>query len=301
MTEINQVQTKDDLDEEQKQEDITTKAPVMQPGQDSLVGEKLDTTTLEEEEPDQAPPLEDREVPDTRSKGGVEEEGTYSTAPYSPSRDTGCKREDGPKKVERQSTLERFIVSAGMKIQTDIHTKNAVVKQRSGVSGSRKTGVRKDKDKKRKQEMPPSDKISHYFKRRRKIEDRNGDGHQIQVTSCVYSQEDRTQEDKDNLTLSEEDKNPTASPGEENIVKTTFPIGGGVKKNNKSMNDDIKCVFGGGRCISHKLKLTRTVKSKKYSCVSLNGGIEWKTRDVTCVECPSKAKKTRNSADTENY
>ena len=298
--ENSQVQTKDDLDEEQKQEDITTKAPVMQPGQESLVREKLDTTTLEEEEPDQAPSLEDREVPDTRSKGGVEEEGAYSTAPCSPSRDTGCRREGGPKKVDKQSTLERFIVSAGTKIQTDIHTKKAVVKQRSGLSGSKKTGVRKDKDKKRKQEAPSSDKIPHYFKKRREMEDRNGDGHQVEVTSSVYSQEDKTQEDKnlDSLTLSKEDKNSTAPASEENILKKTFQLGGGVK-NDMSKSDDTKCVFGGGRCISHKLKLTRSVKAKKYSCVSLSGGIEWRTRDVTCLECPSKAKKTRNSADTE--
>ena len=64
-------------------------------------------------------------------------------------------------------------------------------------------------------------------------------------------------------------------------------------------NDDIKCVFGGGRCISHKMKLSRTVKVKKYSCVNLSGGLEWKTRDVTCLACPGKSKKTRNSATTK--
>ena len=116
----------------------------------------------------------------------------------------------------------------------------------------------------------------------------------------VYSQEDKTQEDKnlDSLTLSKEDKNSTATASEENILKKTFQLGGGVK-NDLSKSDDIKCVFGGGRCISHKLKLTRSVKAKKYSCVSLTGGIEWRTRDVTCLECPSKAKKTRISADTK--
>ena len=61
-----QVQTKDDLDKEQKQECIitTTKAPIIQPAQVGLVRRELNTTTREEEKPDQAPSLEDREVPD---------------------------------------------------------------------------------------------------------------------------------------------------------------------------------------------------------------------------------------------
>ena len=79
------------------------------------------------------------------------------------------------------------------------------------------------------------------------MEDRNGDSQQVDITSIVYSQEDMTQEDKnlDSLTLKKEDKNSTATASEENIVKKTFQVGGGVK-NDMSKNDDIKCIFGGG-------------------------------------------------------
>ena len=36
------------------------------------------------------------------------------------------------------------------------------------------------------------------------------------------------------------------------------------------------------------MKLTKSVKSKKISCVEPGGGIGWKYVDVTCLVCPKK-------------
>ena len=128
--------------------------------------------------------------------------------------------------MDKQSTLERFMVSAGTKIQTDIHTKKAVLKQRPSVSGNKRIGVKKETDKKRKQEVHSCDKISHYLKRRRENEDRNGDCQQVSITNIVNSHEDKIEEAKnhDRLTVSKEDKNSTAPASEENITKKTFKV-----------------------------------------------------------------------------
>ena len=203
--------------------------------------------------------------------------------------------------MNKQTTPETFIISAGTKLQTGTLTKKKIVKPRTKVSGTKKTGVKKEPEKKRKQEMPSSDKISHCFKRRRKDDDRNGDGYQTNITNLTNKQEDKTPEDKvcEKMTVTTEDKNSTNPVSGSDIVKKSFPVGGG-DKNTKNDVDDIKCVFGGGRCVTHGVKLSRTVRDKKYSCVDLRGGLEWKTRDVTCLVCPVTAKRTRIIADTEN-
>ena len=84
-------------------------------------------------------------------------------------------------------------------------------------------------------------------------------------------------------------------------MKKTFTVcndeGGGDVKNRVDIAVD-KCVMGGGKCVTHNVKLKRTVKQKKYSCVNLKGQIEWKSRDVTCLVCPSQAKMCRAKAKT---
>ena len=55
----------------------------------------------------------------------------------------------------------------------------------------------------------------------------------------------------------------------------------------------LKCVLGSGRCGTHNAKLVRRVCEKKYSCIDLvTGKVVWRTRDVTSMESPSKAKRT---------
>ena len=49
----------------------------------------------------------------------------------------------------------------------------------------------------------------------------------------------------------------------------------------------MKCELSNGRCMTHYVKLERSVKSKKYSVMGPTG-IEWKYRDVTCLVCPSQ-------------
>ena len=50
----------------------------------------------------------------------------------------------------------------------------------------------------------------------------------------------------------------------------------------------VVCVMGSGRCGAHNVKLTKTVKSKKISCVEPGGVVGWKYVDVTCLVCPKK-------------
>ena len=59
------------------------------------------------------------------------------------------------------------------------------------------------------------------------------------------------------------------------------------------VNGELKCVLGSGRCGTHNTKLVRRVCEKKYSCIDpVTGKVVWKTRDVTSLECPAKAKRT---------
>ena len=48
------------------------------------------------------------------------------------------------------------------------------------------------------------------------------------------------------------------------------------------------CVMGNGTCKTHNMKLKKSVRSKKMSCVIAGGGIGWKYVDVTCLVCPGK-------------
>ena len=82
-------------------------------------------------------------------------------------------------------------------------------------------------------------------------------------------------------------------PAVNNDVKKTFTT---IMRGGSSVKDTIKkheallenCVFGNGRCMTHYVKLERTVKQKKYSVINSIGKIDWKYRDVTCLVCPSQ-------------
>ena len=58
------------------------------------------------------------------------------------------------------------------------------------------------------------------------------------------------------------------------------------------------CVFGGGKCVTHNVKLKRSVKQKKMSVINKMGQVTWGYRDVTCLICPGRANKQRISAKT---
>ena len=63
--------------------------------------------------------------------------------------------------------------------------------------------------------------------------------------------------------------------------------------------ENVKCVLGSGRCGTHNAKLVRRVCVKKYSCIDPGTGkLVWKTRDVTSMECPDKAKRTKIASGT---
>ena len=75
----------------------------------------------------------------------------------------------------------------------------------------------------------------------------------------------------EDMTSTKEDKSCTSSGSVLVKTKKIFPVGGGVKNIERSL-DDMKCVFGGGRCGTHDVKLSRTIRDKRYSCVNLRGG-----------------------------
>ena len=87
---------------------------------------------------------------------------------------------------------------------------------------------------------------------------------------------------------SDSSKNQT---GKTEVKKTTFSRGGAkVSSRFKQLQEagKIMCVMGSGRCGTHNVKLTKSVKSTKISCVEPGGGIGWKYVDVTCLVCPKK-------------
>ena len=83
--------------------------------------------------------------------------------------------------------------------------------------------------------------------------------------------------------------------GKTELMKMTFSRGGSkVSTRIKQLQEagKIVCVMGSGRCGAHNVKLTKSVKSKKISCVEPGGGIGWKYVDLTCLIAPKKWKVT---------
>ena len=97
-------------------------------------------------------------------------------------------------------------------------------------------------------------------------------------------------ERKDDDTADPSSGSPSSEVG--NIgKKMTFDTGCGSVNNRVRLLQEINkkiCVMGNGMCKTHNLKLKKTVKSKKMSCVNAGGGIGWKYVDVTCLMCPGK-------------
>ena len=84
--------------------------------------------------------------------------------------------------------------------------------------------------------------------------------------------------------------------------KTTFDnvINTGVSqrvKNFNKMSESTKCVIGSGFCAGHNVKLVRSVRTKKTSCVDDNGEIKWLMREVTSLTCPAVSAKILTFSD----
>ena len=88
------------------------------------------------------------------------------------------------------------------------------------------------------------------------------------------------------------------------MKKTTFTtLEGGMSVSGGggdtvTSDDCDTCVFGGGKCVTHNVKLKRSVKHKKMSVVNKRGQVTWAYIDVTCLICPGRANKQRVSAKT---
>ena len=81
---------------------------------------------------------------------------------------------------------------------------------------------------------------------------------------------------------------PTKESSQENLRKLTFDrVGGKVSARIRELQEASKtvCVMGSGQCGAHNVKLIKSVKSKKMSCVEPGGNIGWKYADVTCLVC----------------
>ena len=98
-------------------------------------------------------------------------------------------------------------------------------------------------------------------------------------------------------------KRPTNESSQENLRKLTFDRGGGkVSATIGELQEASKtvCVMGSGRFGTHNVKLIKSVKSKKISCLEPGGNIGWKYVDVTCLVCPSKTSEFSESGLAKN-
>ena len=159
-----------------------------------------------------------------------------------------------------------------------------------GIAKEKKSG------RKRQSETPSSGNILKYIrvKSKNKEEDDISDGGGGQVLISVSEQEQRqniTQNKKEECGVDDKLENCD----ELESRKTTFttveggvsvPEGGGDIVGH---DDRDVCVFSGGKCITHSVKLQRSVRQKKMSVVNKMGQVSWKYRDVTCLICPSRA------------
>ena len=90
-----------------------------------------------------------------------------------------------------------------------------------------------------------------------------------------------------------------------NIVKKTFSE---VSRNMKmkSLNERIgnfeafqnggggnECVMSGGRCVKHKVKLTREVTARRVSSINQLGEVAWQRREGTILVCPLAGQQSR--------
>ena len=70
------------------------------------------------------------------------------------------------------------------------------------------------------------------------------------------------------------------------VKKTFTAVECGTNDGDENVNngaDNVTCVLGGGRCVTHNMKLVRSVTKKKMSCVNKLGKIAWNYRDVTSM------------------
>ena len=227
----------------------------------------------------------------------------------SPSRGTVQKVSPNINDKKKQTSIDIFLNSAREKLKHTTELESEKRNKNPPAKNIKKKPMMQDSGKKRKKEMPPSGKIENYFTREQDKDKGN-----------ILNDDKRTDKDDDisggiggRKKLAEKDIKKTepeegkAPPDVElalELKKTTFSVGGGggislvgemIKKHEALA---VKCVFGSGRCMTHLVKLERTVKKKKYSVVNNTGSIGWKYRDVTCLVCPSQER--RGSVNIES-
>ena len=234
-------------------------------------------------------------VPDIHHGDG-EPEGAGNDACSSPSRGDTSRKNIQTNRKDRQTSIDAFITSARKKIQTDTHTVCSRAIPRTPRTNTKKLVMKKESGRKRKTAEPSSGSITKYLVKEKKD---TGDAKGDRGGSPCTKETDRH-------TDTQRGRQPTSGKttlDDIDSMKKTFKAVGNVSDRVRSLENNmnnVKCVMGSGRCGAHNVKLVRSVKQKKYSCVNKLGQVEWKTRDVTCLICPSQAQMNRTTAKTEN-
>ena len=196
------------------------------------------------------------------------------------------------------------------KILTDTHTVKNSGRSKTPHQGSKEVVRKKESGRKRKVETPSSGSLLKYMKVKNNVNKNNGadidnGGGGRVVTPIPVS----TSIQGINNGVSQECKVEGNSEKScaINSVKQTFTAAEcgtdlNIRKENifDADTDSVACVFGGGRCVTHNIKLVRSVTKKKMSVVDKLGQIAWRYRDVTCMRCPNKATKKGLKAETIN-
>ena len=275
-------------------------------GSGTLGGESNQPTTLVDKEDDdtlQASSKEEEQNPDT-PQGGLRKEEAPEAAYHSPSRGKIDPAQKSLNKTDRQTSLDKFITSVRSKNLTDTQTVSAPKTSKKprqdtqGVVKKTKSGT------KRQSEAPSSGNILKFIKVKSKDKEDDisdgGGGRVLVSVSEPESRHDITQNKTEECVI---DGNP-GNQSETKMKKTTFStveggmsVSGGGDDIVSNVDRDI-CVFGGGKCVTHNVKLKRSVKQKKMSVINKMGQVTWGYRDVTCLICPGRANKQRVSAKT---
>ena len=264
----------------QQREDSTT---------NPVVGEEEDSLSLVNKEV----------VPDIHHGDG-EPEGAGNDACSSPSRGDTSRKNIQTNRKDRQTSIDAFITSARKKIQTDIHTVCSPAILRTPRTNTKKLVMKKESGRKRKTAEPSSGSITKYLVKERK--DTGDDKGDRGGSPCIKETDRHTDILRGRQPTSMKttpDRRKTSLDRSKTTFKAVASVSDRVRTLEKNMND-VKCVMGSGMCGAHNVKLVRSVKQKKYSCVNKLGQVEWKMRDVTCLICPSQAQMNRTTAKTEN-
>ena len=299
MNKDDQAKSKDDLWVKKYKEGVVLDRP-------GASGEVNSPPIPVQKEDDQKTSLTNKEeVPDTPQEGLRKEE-AQPEACNSPSRGKNDITENLLSRMNRQTSLDSFITSVRGKILTDTQTVKTSGRPETPRQESKKDVRKKESGRKRKTETPSSGNLLKYMKVKTNVSKDNGadidNGGGRVVTPIPVS----TSRQGIDIGVSQEceDVEKSGEPCDTNSVKTTFTaVECGTKDGDETVDngtDDVTCVLGGGRCVTHKMKLVRSVTKKKMSCVNKLGQIAWKYRDVTSMKCPSRVIMNGSKAKTCN-